>query len=139
MTKRTNYRGFIDETTKELVLIKASYLTRVKKTTRASKWGKRIICPHCNSEQTVYHFSWSDLMCTKCKEMVDKYDWWVATNPTKFSKRLTLCDPKVKYYVDKDSVDNEYESRCSWSSYTSDNGQVLDATKGAPKSINSHF
>ena len=63
--------------------------------------GKRIICPHCNSEQTVYHFSWSDLMCTKCKEMVDKYDWWVSTNPTKFSKRLTLCDPKVKCYVEE--------------------------------------
>ena len=49
-------------------------------------------------------------MCTKCKEMVDKYDWWVSTNPTKFSKRLTLCDPKVKYYVDKDSSDKVINS-----------------------------
>ena len=42
--------------------------------------------------------------------MVDKYDWWVSSNPTKFSKRLTLCDPKVKYYVDKDSSDKVINS-----------------------------
>ena len=99
----------------------------VTKSTRASKNGKLIICPQCNSHARVFHFSWSALVCHHCNRTIEKLDWWVSSDPTKFSKRVTLCNPKVKYYIDKNSVGE-----------VSYNGQVLDA-KYSPNSINSHF
>jgi len=127
MTKRTNCHFFVDKETEELVHIFSYYVTRVKKNARAGKYGKDLFCPFCRNQATVYHFSWSSLTCTKCKRDIDKYDWFVRSDPRKFSKRLTLCDPKVKYYIDKDSVGK-----------TDERGTVLDA-KDSPKSINSHF
>ena len=127
MTRRTNYRGFVCENTNQEVRITSAYLTRLKKTARAGKYGKDLFCPHCNHKHTVYHFSWSALGCQKCKRMVAKLDWWVSSDPSKFSKRITLCNPKVKYYIDKNSVGE-----------IADNGQVLDA-KYSPNSIHSHF
>ena len=47
MTRRTNYRGFVCENTNQEVRIVSSYLTRLKKTARAGKWGKDIYCPNC--------------------------------------------------------------------------------------------
>ena len=52
---------------------------KVTKYTRAGKYGKAICCPECDNIQTVYHFSWSGLMCLSCKQSVDKYDWRVIT------------------------------------------------------------
>ena len=108
-------------------MITSAYLTRLKKTARAGKYGKDIYCPNCNQQHTVYHFSWSAIQCHRCKEMIEKEHWWVSSDPSKFSKRLTLCNPKVKYYIDKNSIGER-----------ADNGQVLDA-KYSPNSINSHF
>lgn len=48
---------------------------KVNKTTRAGYQGRDISCPHCQSVNTVYHFSWSAIQCTKCKLMVDKNEW----------------------------------------------------------------
>ncbi len=127
MTRRTNCHFFIDEDTQEVVHIFSAYLTKVKKNARAGKYGKDLFCPCCKQQITVYHFSWSALQCSRCKKMVEKYDWFVRSDPSKFSKRLTLCDPKVKYFIDKDSV-GEIDER----------GTRLDA-KYSPKSINSHF
>jgi len=127
MTRRTNYRGFVCENTNQEVMITSAYLTRLKKTARAGKWGKDIYCPQCNKQHRVYHFSWSAIHCDGCNEMIEKEHWWVSSDPTKFSKRLTLCNPKVKYYIDKNSVDE-----------VGYNGQRLDA-KYSPNSINSHF
>ena len=47
----------------------------VTKYTRAGKLGKQIVCPSCKHSVTVYHFSWSGLGCTNCKQMIDKYSW----------------------------------------------------------------
>ena len=47
----------------------------VNKHTRASKWGKEIVCPKCNTTHRVYHFSWSALGCQKCDSMIEKYQW----------------------------------------------------------------
>tara|TARA_B100001250_G_C19523378_1_gene666984 strand:+ start:174 stop:557 length:384 start_codon:yes stop_codon:yes gene_type:complete len=127
MTKRTNCRFFIDKDTQEVVHIFSAYLTKVKKNARAGKYGKDLFCPCCQQQITVYHFSWSALQCSRCKKMVEKYDWFVRSNPSKFSKRLTLCDPKVKYYIDKNSIGKRDER-----------GTVLDA-KYSPNSIWNHF
>ena len=59
--------------------------------------------------------------------MIEKENWWVSSNPQKFSKRITLCNPKVKYYIDKNSIGEVTE-----------NGWRLDG-KYSPNSINSHF
>ena len=127
MTRRTNYRGFICENTNEEVRIVSSYLTRLKKYAKAGKYGKDIFCPYCNHSHRVYHFNWTSLTCHQCEKSFKRSEWWVSSNPSKFSKRLTLCNPKVKYYIDKNSV-GEF----------SDNGQRLDA-KYSPNSINTHF
>ena len=46
--------------------------------TRASKNGKLIICPQCNSHARVFHFSWSALWCQTCDTKVDKPDGRLA-------------------------------------------------------------
>jgi len=51
---------------------------RVNRYTRAGNNGKVIICPECNNEARVFHFSWSALGCQHCKYIVDKYDWKLA-------------------------------------------------------------
>ena len=99
----------------------------ITKHARAGKRGKHILCPNCSSISKVYHFSWSAIQCHRCKEMIEKEHWWVSSNPQKFSKRITLCNPKVKYYIDKNSIGEVTE-----------NGWRLDG-KYSPNSINSHF
>ena len=47
------------------------------KYTRAGKYGKAICCPVCDNIQTVYHFAWSGLTCSECKQSSDKYEWEV--------------------------------------------------------------
>jgi len=47
----------------------------VTKHTRAGYKGKKIICPQCNKQSTVYHFAWSALGCQYCNEMVNKLEW----------------------------------------------------------------
>jgi len=47
----------------------------VNRFTRASKNGKLIICPQCNSHARVFHFSWSALNCIHCDASVNKLDW----------------------------------------------------------------
>ncbi len=42
---------------------------------RAGKWGKHIMCPNCKSINKVYHFNWSGLQCSQCKELIDKPLW----------------------------------------------------------------
>lgn len=49
-------------------------LKKVNKHTRAGS-GKIIVCPNCSACFKVYHFSWSDLTCIGCKEMINKYDY----------------------------------------------------------------
>ncbi len=51
----------------------------IHKYTRAGEWGKRILCPTCNHQTIVYHFSWSALGCMHCKGMIDKEEWLVET------------------------------------------------------------
>ena len=51
----------------------------VTKSTRASKQGKLIICPQCNSYARVFHFSWCSLNCIHCDANVNKLDWRLAS------------------------------------------------------------
>ena len=53
-------------------------MNNVNRFTRASKQGKLIICPQCNSHARVFHFSWSALNCIHCDASVNKYDWRLA-------------------------------------------------------------
>ena len=55
--------------TKKLFVPKCNYVDRY---TRAGNNGKVIICPECNNEARVFHFSWSALGCLGCKEMIYK-------------------------------------------------------------------
>ena len=47
----------------------------VNRFTRASKQGKIIVCPLCDSRARVFHFSWSKLSCLDCNHLIDKNDW----------------------------------------------------------------
>ena len=51
----------------------------VTRYTRAGKNGKQIVCPECGSIRRIYHFNFSGLVCTQCKQSVDKYSWKVRT------------------------------------------------------------
>ena len=102
-------------------------LKNVNRYTRAGRNGKLITCPKCKESAPVFHFAWSALTCHQCNRSVEKLDWWVSSNPSKFSKRITLCNPKVKYYIDKNSIGEVTE-----------NGWRLDG-KYSPNTINSHF
>lgn len=54
-------------------------LIKVSKTTRASKEGKLIFCPHCFNSIKVYHFAWSSIRCfnKECNELNEKNEWLV--------------------------------------------------------------
>ena len=49
--------------------------TPVPKWTHAGKSGKVIYCPHCSTPVRVMNFSWSALVCKKCKMETEKYHW----------------------------------------------------------------
>ena len=48
---------------------------KVNDRTRAPKAGKKIFCPHCDSDLTVSHFSWEDMHCRKCRKYIPKNEW----------------------------------------------------------------
>ena len=55
-------------------------MTNVSKTTRAGKHGKKIRCPTCEADTTVYHFAWSALVCSTCKTAHEKHSWKETTD-----------------------------------------------------------
>ena len=59
-------------------------MNKVNRFTRARRikkpLGKIIICPICNSENKVYHFTWFAITCQTCKKIVDKLDFYVKPN-----------------------------------------------------------
>lgn len=46
--------------------------------TRAGAKGKKIVCPHCSTILTVYHFNWCGLRCLHCFIDIEKKDWFIA-------------------------------------------------------------
>ena len=50
-------------------------MKKVNRYTRAGKQGKEITCPKCYESYLVYHFSWSALVCTCCKETIEKNEY----------------------------------------------------------------
>ena len=50
-------------------------MTNVNRYTRAGYNGKEIVCPVCNNNARVFHFSWSALMCTICHNSIKKSEW----------------------------------------------------------------
>ena len=54
-------------------------MSNVTKYTRCGRLGKTIVCPECDNKARVFHFSWSALTCSECKESINKYDWLVQT------------------------------------------------------------
>ena len=63
--------------TKQLFTPKKQFVNRY---TRAGVNGKVIICPQCNTEATVYHFSWCALTCQSCGESINKTDYLLEVN-----------------------------------------------------------
>jgi hypothetical protein len=55
-------------------------MKNVSKTTRASKKGREIICPHCSKSETVYRFNWKSAFCSQCKTWVKKYEFLIDDN-----------------------------------------------------------
>jgi ribosomal protein S27E len=51
----------------------------MKKSSRAGKAGKNIMCPNCETISLVYHLSWFALSCQGCGEMIDKYKYYLET------------------------------------------------------------
>ena len=49
---------------------------KVDRYTRSGYGGREIICPMCDMVETVYHFSWSSIMCQHCELQIDKRSWW---------------------------------------------------------------
>ena len=62
---------------KTLFVQPEKYFSNVNRYTRAKKNGTEILCPECREWGTVYHFSWSALVCQSCEETVNKEDWIV--------------------------------------------------------------
>ena len=54
-------------------------MNNVTNRTRAGDSGKEIVCPFCDTQKRVYHFSWSALWCQTCDTKVDKPDWRLAS------------------------------------------------------------
>jgi ribosomal protein S27E len=52
---------------------------KVTRYTRAGSEGKDISCPECRHEFTVYHFSWSQIVCGNCKQEISKTDCEVVS------------------------------------------------------------
>ena len=50
-------------------------INKVNKYTRVGNDGKVIICPECDNKATVFHFSWSALVCQHCKQTINKSNW----------------------------------------------------------------
>ena len=63
--------------TKQLFIPKKQFVNRY---TRAGVNGIVIICPQCNTEATVYHFSWCALTCQSCGESINKTDYLLEVN-----------------------------------------------------------
>jgi len=40
--------------------------------------GQPIRCPKCEGVTTVYHLNWSAILCSGCKQFIDKNDWLVV-------------------------------------------------------------
>jgi hypothetical protein len=59
---------------------KAPVLERVPRYCHPGKAGKRILCPEpdCKGITHVYNFKWSTLVCARCGESNNKYDWYLA-------------------------------------------------------------
>ena len=76
--REANAADFKDKTNKNSEDI---YVTRY---TRGGKNGKQLVCPDCDNIIRIYHFSFSGLVCPKCKQSVDKYRWKVRTIQDRF-------------------------------------------------------
>ena len=57
---------------------RVTVLEPVNRHTRASKNdGRVIVCPKCNGNDCIYHFTWSALICKHCNSPVNKYEYLV--------------------------------------------------------------
>ncbi len=63
--------------TKQLFIPKKQTVNRY---TRAGNNGKTIICPYCTAPATVFHFSWSALVCQYCGKSINKTDYLLEAN-----------------------------------------------------------
>ena len=58
-------------------------MQKVTAKTRTSGIGSIVVCPHCETEATVGHFSWASMVCDWCTQEVDKVDWSLSPkNPS---------------------------------------------------------
>jgi hypothetical protein len=61
-------------------------MENVKKSTRASKRGTAIFCPHCSEVGIVYSFNWSSAQCNRCKKQSAKTQFLMDENIPKLAK-----------------------------------------------------
>jgi len=64
--------------------------------TRAGKNGKIITCKYCFTSNLVYHFCWSAITCSKCKELVNKEDFILN-----FETRIVLIEKHCGFIIHK--------------------------------------
>ena len=65
----------------------------VDRYTRSGVDGKEIICPVCDKNSTVYHFSWSAIECDGCHSDVEKNAWIIK------SKKPNVRNLRTTMYV----------------------------------------
>ena len=49
----------------------------IQKKDRTGRDGKNIKCPQCGGIQRVYHLSFSKIVCRKCRQDINKYEWMI--------------------------------------------------------------
>lgn len=89
-------------------VIKSLKKMPVNKYTRAKHKGTEIVCSECCAKSTVYHFSWTALVCDKCNKTVNKDDWTVAfTDKDKYGYEYVRDGKKLKLkkFINTELVD----------------------------------
>lgn len=57
---------------------KMSEFVKMTRHSRCKRYsGALIKCPECQGIGRIYHLAWSAITCQNCREMINKYDWFI--------------------------------------------------------------
>lgn len=88
--------------------------------TRCSQYGTVLECPHCGQPHTVYHLSWSALLCNgfdgevPCGRPVSKTDFYFVRHQTPdeyFAAAYGSWSDKEEQLQHLPKVENPFDSR----------------------------
>jgi uncharacterized protein YbaR (Trm112 family) len=65
-------------------------MKNITKTTRASKKGTLIYCPHCNTAGLVYKFDWKAAMCHNCNKWFNKTEFLIDPDIPMLAKEFRI-------------------------------------------------